>query len=130
MLESSTVYQQCPDVGCQTSTPYKHSLRTQLQANDKCLVCWSNEHGINAPTPELATFNAPHATFAALQDGLPPAGKLPKAFGGWLCVLVSHRFFTFRRQGLSVYEKCVVYDCPALQDLHDRYETLFSSTSW
>lgn len=59
MLESSTVYQQCPDVGCHTntdSTPYKHSLRTQLQANGKCLVCWSNEHGINNSTSELATF--------------------------------------------------------------------------
>jgi len=38
---------QCPDVGFQSQTeakPYAHSLRTLLQNENKCLVCWSPDH--------------------------------------------------------------------------------------
>ena len=38
---------ECPDVAYQSNTadkPYAHSLRTLLQAEGKCLVCWSPEH--------------------------------------------------------------------------------------
>jgi len=38
---------QCPDVGFQSQTeakPYAHSLRTPLQNENKCLVCWSPEY--------------------------------------------------------------------------------------
>ena len=28
------------------SRPYNHSLREKLQAENKCLVCWSHEHRI------------------------------------------------------------------------------------
>ena len=56
--ESNTVYHavptdvdflKCPDVGYQSeheSKPYNHSLRRQLQASGRCLVCWSNTHRI------------------------------------------------------------------------------------
>ena len=39
----------CPDVGFQDNTeprPYNHSLREKLQAENRCLVCWSHEHRI------------------------------------------------------------------------------------
>ncbi len=38
---------QCPDVGFQSqheAKPYAHSLRTLLQNENKCLVCWSPDH--------------------------------------------------------------------------------------
>jgi len=38
---------QCPDLGLQSQTeakPYAHNLRTLLQNENKCLVCWSPDH--------------------------------------------------------------------------------------
>ena len=57
--ESSKVYhaiptdqdaKSCPEVGYQDDSeprPYNHSLREQLRAGNRCIVCWSAEHRIH-----------------------------------------------------------------------------------
>jgi len=49
---------QCPDVGFQSQKevkPYAHSLRTLLQNENKCLVCWSPDHGMySCPDSSIA----------------------------------------------------------------------------
>ena len=42
-------------------------------------------------------------------------------------VLHLERFFTLCQQGVLGDEKHIVFECPALQDLRDRYENLFQA---
>jgi len=52
---------QCPDVGFQSQTeakPYAHSLRTLLQNENKCLVCWSPDHRMHSCPDRSAAMKA------------------------------------------------------------------------
>ena len=53
--------------------------------------------------------------------------KLPGDIGCWLHVPILNRFCTLCQQGVSGDEKHLVSECPALQDLRDRYENLFQA---
>ena len=69
---------------------------------------------------------------AALQPG-PAAAfrmgchKLPRDTRCWLRVPRLHRLSTLCQQGVLGDEKHLVFECPALQDLRDRYENLFQA---
>ena len=52
---------QCPDVGFQNQSeprPYAHSLRTLLQNNNRCLVCWSPDHRMYSRPDRSAAIRA------------------------------------------------------------------------
>ena len=42
-------------------------------------------------------------------------------------ILILNRFCTLCQQGVLGDEKNLLYECPALQDLRDRYENLFQA---
>ena len=50
--------------------------------------------------------------------------KLPRDIGGWPCMPKLNRFCTTCQQGVSGDQKHIVFECPALQGLRDRYEIL------
>ena len=53
--------------------------------------------------------------------------KLPKDTGCWLRVPRQNRMCTMCQQGVLGDEKHLLFECPALQDLRDRYENLFQA---
>ena len=53
--------------------------------------------------------------------------KLPKDTGCWLRVPRQNRVCTMCQQGVLGDEKHLLFECPALQDLRDRYENLFQA---
>ena len=50
--------------------------------------------------------------------------KLPRNAGCWLRVPRLDRFCTLCQQGVLGDEKHIVFECPALRDLRDRYDSL------
>ena len=53
--------------------------------------------------------------------------KLPRDTGCWLRVPRLNRSCTLCQQSVLGGEKHIVFECPALQDLRDRYENLFQA---
>ena len=53
--------------------------------------------------------------------------KLPRYTGCWLHVPRQSRIGTWCQQGVLRDAKHLVFECPALQDLRDRYENLFQA---
>ena len=117
----------CPHWGRRSQSCHYPSLFPRRARHKHTLSAGAPRRRTSADAREIAalsTANLNPTPYIGLLLGCP---KLPRDTGCWLLVPRLNRFCTWCQQVVSGDEKHIVFECPALQTLRDRYENLFQA---